>query len=147
MSIEYSPPNPEFARRVRKLFDEMGFMQHLGVRLSIVEPGLVEQRLFYKDGLSQQQDYFHGGVVATLADNAMGCASATMLPVGADILTAEFKLNLLRPARGGELVARGTLVKPGRQFLVSRAEVFVISETGEKLCAVGLGTFAVIAPE
>jgi len=145
MQDNYAPPDPDFSRRIRNLFDEMGFMARLGVRLTIVEPGLVEQRLHYEDTLSQQQDYFHGGVVATLADNAMGCASGTMLPAEANILTAEFKLNLLRPARGHELVARGILVKPGRQLMVSRAEVSVVTDEGERLCAVGLGTFSVIS--
>lgn len=85
----------------------------------------------------QQHGHAHGGVVAYLADNAIAFAGGSLL---GDVLTAELKLNHLRPARGGTLVARAEAVGPGSRLVVCRCDVFALAGGAETLCATALGT-------
>ena len=77
----------------------------------------------------------HGGIVGTIADSAAGYAAMTVVPAGASVLTVEYKLNLVAPAQGQRLIARGQVVRPGRTLIVTKAEVFAIDDDKETLCA------------
>lgn len=131
---EFTPPNPKFAERVRSSFARQGFMAYLGADLGAVGPGVCEIRLPYRDELSQQHRYFHGGVIGALADNAGGYAAFTLMGEDDSILTVEFKLNIVAPGEGGFLVARGHVVKAGRTLSVCRSDVFGVAGGAEKLC-------------
>jgi uncharacterized protein (TIGR00369 family) len=135
-----NPSNPHFADDVRSSFEKQKAMQLIGARLGRVEPGLVEIRIPYREDLTQQNGYLHGGVVATIADSACGYSAYTLMPSGSDVLAVEFKINLLRPAKGEEFVARATVLKAGRTLTVSRADVFGVSGGKEQLVATMQGT-------
>ena len=133
--------DPDYDRRTRASFERQGFMDHLGARIVDVQPGTVVVEVPFGDSLSQQHGYFHGGVVAALADVASGYAAFSLLAPDATNLTVEFKLNLLAPAEGEKLIARGSVIKPGKTLTVCQSDVFAVSASGEKLCATALGTF------
>src|SRR5690349_13792470 len=101
-------------------------MAFLGAELARVEPGLVEIALPYRAELTQQHGFFHGGIVSTIADTAGGYAAFTLFPADASILTVEYKINLVAPADGERLVARGRVLKPGRTLTVCEFEVAAV---------------------
>lgn len=141
-----STPNPDFAARVAASFDRQAFMGFLGARLAAVEPGGCDIELPFRPELSQQHGFFHGGVVGTLADNACGYASFTLAPADSSILTVEYKLNLMAPAEGAVLIARGRVIRPGRTLIVARADVSVRRDDGtEKPVATALATLMLMA--
>jgi uncharacterized protein (TIGR00369 family) len=126
------PLNPSFAEDVARSFAEQPIMKLIGAGLSLVEPGVVEITLPYRADLAQQRGYLHAGVVATIADSACGYAAFTLMPAGSNVLSVEFKVNLLRPAQGAEFVARAEVIKAGRTLTVVRADVFGIAKNEEK---------------
>ncbi|MEA3137040.1 MAG: hypothetical protein QOC71_1321, partial [Thermoplasmata archaeon] len=85
-SPRLEPRDPEFEAKVRDSFARQGIMKHLGAQLETVEPGLVEISLPYRRELSQQHDYFHAGVVATIADSAAGYSAFSLMPAGSSVL-------------------------------------------------------------
>jgi uncharacterized protein (TIGR00369 family) len=139
--MELQARDPNFDERTRASFNKQGFMHHLGARIIALRPGFVEVEVPFAQSLSQQHGYFHGGVVATLADVASGYAAFSLLDPDASNVTVEFKVNLLAPAEGARLIARGSVIKPGKTLTVCQSNVFAASGDGEKLCATALATF------
>lgn len=107
-------------------------MSSIGAKLLLVEPGKVEIALPYRSDLTQQHGYMHAGIITTIADTACGYAAYTLMPAGSEVLSVEFKVNLLRPAKGERFVAVANVLKPGRTLTVVRADVFGISESDER---------------
>jgi uncharacterized protein (TIGR00369 family) len=136
----FIPKNPEFAARVRDSFARQGAMALIGAELTCLEPGAVDIELQFRPELSQQHGYFHGGVVAMAADSAGGYAAFSLMPEDASVLTVEYKINLLAPADGERLIARGRVAKPGRTLTVCHVDVFAVREGKEHHCAVLLQT-------
>lgn len=132
----FQPKDPDYATRVRASFDMQPAMQLIGAELTVIEPGHVEIQLPYRPQITQQRGYIHGGVVGMIADSAAGYAANTLTAHDSDVLTVEYKLNLVAPAEGQRLVARGEVIKPGRTLLVTRADVFAILDEKWTLCAV-----------
>ena len=99
----------------------------------------------YSHDLTQQHDYFHAGATATIADTAAGYAALSIYPSGTGVLTTEFKINLLRPAVGDTIVARGRVLKPGRTLTVCTADVFGVQDGGETRVATALLSMISIA--
>ncbi len=128
----YQVSNPRFAEDIRQSFARQSIMGLIGAKLELVEPGLVEITIDYRKDLTQQHGYLHAGVVTTIADSAAGYAAYTLMPAGSEVLSVEFKVNLLRPAKGVAFVGRAEVIKPGRTLTVVRADVFGISETGSR---------------
>ncbi len=124
--------NPSFAEDVTRSFAQQPIMNLIGASLSLVEPGVVEITLPYRADLAQQHGYLHAGVVTTIADSACGYAAFTLMPADSNVLSVEFKVNLLRPAQGVEFVARAEVIKAGRTLTVVRADVFGIDANAEK---------------
>ena len=120
---DFEAKDPDFAERVRKSFDAQGIMDHIGATLTLIEPGVCEIELPYSDAVSQQHGFFHGGVIGTIADSAGGYAAFGLMDAEDGSLTVEYKLNLMAPADGDLLVARGQVVRAGRTLTVARAEV------------------------
>ena len=143
--VKVDTPNPAFAERVRQSFARQAFMDFLGAELSGVGPGSVEILLPYRPELSQQHGFFHGGVVGTIADNACGYASFTLAPADSSVLTVEYKLNLMSPAAGDAIIARGRVLRPGRTLVVAQADVFARRKGGEKHVATAIATLMLMA--
>lgn len=127
--------DPDYAERVRHSFGRQGLMTHLGAAMTRVEPGLVEIEMPFSEDLTQQHGFYHAGGVAAIVDSAGGYAGATLFAADDGVLTVEFKLNLMSPADGDLLVARGEVIKPGRTLTVTKGEVFVRKNGEAKLCA------------
>ena len=108
---------------VRESFGRQKAMALIGASLSVVESGRVEIELPYRDEITQQKGYVHGGIIGMIADNACGYSAYSLMPASASLVTVEYKINILAPARGS-LVARGEVVKAGRTLTVARAEVY-----------------------
>jgi len=137
---EFQASDPGFAERVQASFARQRIMALLGAELTRIEPGFCEIRLPFKDALCQQHGFFHGGVIGTIADSAGGYAGFSLMPEDASVLTVEYKLNLVAPADGDRLTARGRVIRPGRTLVVSRADVTVRNRGTETLCATLLQT-------
>jgi len=120
----FEPLDPDYEARVRASFARQEFMRTLGVEILHLAPGEVDLGLPHRPGLSQQHGYFHAGVTATIADTAAGYAALSLYPQGTGVLTTEFKINLLRPADGERLVARGRVIKPGRTLTICQSDVY-----------------------
>lgn len=116
-------PDPEFAARIRESFGRQKAMQLIGATLTKVAAGEVEISLPYRDDLTQQKGFIHGGIVGMIGDSACGYAAFSLMPAGGSLVTVEYKMNILRPAQGS-LVARGTVIRAGRTLTVSRGEVY-----------------------
>ena len=116
-------PDPDFAARIRESFGRQKAMGLIGASLTKVEAGEVEIALPYRDDLTQQKGFIHGGILGMIADTACGYAAFSLMPAGGSLVTVEYKMNILNPARSS-LVARGHVVKPGRTLTVARAEVY-----------------------
>jgi uncharacterized protein (TIGR00369 family) len=135
-----NPLNPSFAEDVARSFAQQPIMNLIGARLALVEPGLVEIALPFRADLTQQHGYLHAGVVTTIADSACGYAAFTLMPAGSNVLSVEFKVNLLRPAQGKDFVARAEVIKAGRTLSVARADVFAMRNDETELVATMQGT-------
>jgi uncharacterized protein (TIGR00369 family) len=135
-----NPLNPSFAEDVARSFAQQPIMNLIGAQLSRVEPGMVEITLPYRADLTQQHGYLHAGVITTIADSACGYAAFTLMPAGSNVLSVEFKVNLLRPAQGKEFVARAEVIKAGRTLSVVRADVFALRDDETELVATMQGT-------
>ncbi len=132
--------NKETESQIRENFKRQGFLLHAGAFLGQVLPGVVEIKLPYSENVDQQHGYFHGGVIATIADSASGAAAQTLVEQGASVLTTEFKINFVAPAIGDQLIARGRVIKPGRTLTVCQSDVFADNGSEEKLVATALLT-------
>lgn len=124
LNTHMNPSNPHFAEEIARSFAQQTIMTLIGASLSLVEPGKVEITLPYRSDLAQQHGYLHAGIVTTIADSACGYAAYSLMPAGSEVLSVEFKVNLLRPARGERFVARAEVIKPGKTLTVTRADVF-----------------------
>jgi len=137
--------DPDFEHRVRDSFARQPFMGLLGIELVDVRPGAVEMRVPYREELTQQHGYLHGGLVGTLADCAAGYAAYSLMAAEDTLLTVEFKLNLMAPATGEALVCRGRVVRPGRTLTVCQSDVYGLAGGEEKHCATALCTLMTLA--
>jgi uncharacterized protein (TIGR00369 family) len=117
-----APADPHFAARIRESFARQKAMALIGAKLVRVAPGATEIALAFREDLTQQKGYVHGGIIGMIADSACGYAAYSLMPADGSLVTVEYKINILAPARGS-LVARGEVVKAGRSLTVARAEV------------------------
>lgn len=123
-----SARDPDFETRVRASFARQQFMTLLGARLERVAAGEVCIRLPFQAALTQQHGFLHAGVVTSVVDSACGYAALTLMEPGAAVLSVEFKVNLLAPARGREFVAVGRVVRAGRTLTVCTGEARALPE-------------------
>ena len=133
-----------FAERVRASFERQHAMQLIRATLPVVEHGRTEIHLPHWQGIEQQHGFVHGGVVGMIADSAAGYAAMTVVSPTASVLTVEYKMNLLAPADGEQLIARGQVIRPGRTLIVTKAEVFTLKDGHESLCALMQQTIMVM---
>ena len=136
--------DPHFAERVHASFARQNAMHLIQATLPVVEQGRTEIHLPHWQGVEQQHGFVHGGVVGMIADSAAGYAAMTVVPANASVLTVEFKMNLMAPADGDKLIARGEVVRAGRTLIVTQAEVFAVKDGKESLCALMQQTIMVM---
>src|SRR4051812_35270888 len=134
------PPDSEFESRVRESFARQKAMQLIGASLGRVEPGVVEIVLPFREDLTQQHGYVHAGIITAVADSACGYAAYTLMPAGSEVLSVEFKVNLLRPAEGDEFAAEASVLKAGRTLMVTRCDVYARGGAGARMIATMLAT-------
>ena len=118
----------EVEHRIRSSFAKQGLMSTLGATLVTVAPGRVEIALSPSPAISQQHGFVHAGAVSAIADTAAGYAALSLMPPDRGVLTTEFKINLVAPAIGDRILARGKVVKVGRTLTLTQAEVIAESE-------------------
>lgn len=140
MKHEQVETDEQIAERVRNDGRKQAFLALIGAELNAIHRGYAEFSLPFRPELSQQHGYLHAGVITTIADVAAGYAAYTMMPPGSEVLSVEFKVNLLRPGVGERFVARARVVKPGRTLSVVQADVFSIAHGAEKQIASFQGT-------
>ena len=131
------PDDPAYEQRTRESFARQNAMGTLGAALESVAPGRVTITMAHRDSLTQQHGFIHAGMLAAALDSACGYAAFSLMPADAAVLTIEFKINLLAPARGPRFRFEGVVVKPGRTISVvdGRALQFEADGSGEKLIA------------
>ena len=127
-----APADPHYVARIRSSFGRQKAMALIGASLTVVEPGQVEVALPYRDDLTQQKGFIHGGIIGMIADTACGYAAYSLMPADCSLVTVEYKINILAPARGS-LVARGEVVRAGRTLTVTRGEVY--AEDGKHIAS------------
>ncbi len=132
--------DPAVIRRVQDSFDRQGLMAHLGAELAEIRAGQVTIHLPFRQELTQQHGYFHAGGTSSIADSAGGYAGYTLFPKGNAVLTVEFKLNLINPARGERLEAMGRVIKPGRTLTVCQLDVWAVDGIQRIHVATGMQT-------
>ena len=132
--------------RVHESFSRQAAMATLGARLGRVAPGEVDVLMEHGAHLTQQHGFVHAGVVATALDSACGYAALTLMPADAAVLTIEFKINLLAPARGPRFRFEGRVTKAGRTISVAegRALQFGADGSDEVLVATMTGTMMTV---
>jgi uncharacterized protein (TIGR00369 family) len=138
--MRFAVQDPDFEERVRASFARQKLMSTIGAELTRVAPGEAEITLPYRDDLTQQHGFIHAGIVATLADTACGYAAFSLMPADAAILTVEYKINLMSPATGERLIARGRVLRPGRTLTVCAGEVIAYRQGKGKTVATMLAT-------
>ncbi len=137
---QFTPLNPNFRQRVQDSFKRQEFMNYISASLAVIEPGYCEIHVPYRDELTQQHGFFHGGVIGTVADNCAGYAAFSLMDARDSVLSVEFKLNLIAPGDGKLLISRGKVIRPGRTLTVCQMDVFVVKNRSEKQCATALAT-------
>lgn len=132
----FKPQTETYEARVRESFAKQSMMATLGASLDEVRPGFCEISMPFSDRLTQQHGFIHAGALAAIIDSAGGYAAYTLFGDTDTVLTVEFKLNLMAPADGQLVIARGEVVRPGRSLTVTRGEVIVVKDGVEKTCAI-----------
>jgi uncharacterized protein (TIGR00369 family) len=127
-----APADPHYVARIRSSFGRQKAMALIGASLGVVEPGHVEIALPYRDDLTQQKGFIHGGIIGMIADTACGYAAYSLMPADSSLVTVEYKINILAPARAS-LAARGEVLRAGRTLTVTRGEVY--SEDGKHVAS------------
>src|SRR5436853_6913158 len=122
------PADPHFAARVRESFGRQKAMALIGASLGQVGPGAVEIALPFRDDLTQQKGFVHGGIIGMIADSACGYAAYSLMTADCSLVTVEYKINILAPATSLHS-AHGAVVKAGRTLTVTRAEVYAEDRT------------------
>ena len=138
---QFEVQNPAYEQAVRASFAQQTFMAYLGAELTAVSPGNATIEMPVTPDLSQQHGFVHAGATTAIVDSACGYATLSLLPPGSEVVTVEFKMNLLAPALGVKMIAHGRVVRPGRTLTVCQGELFGEDENGNrKLCAIMTAT-------
>lgn len=122
-------------------------METLGATLTEVTPGAVTITSTLPEGARQQHGYAHAGLAFSIGDSAAGYAALSLLPKAYEVLTSEMKIHLLAPGAGERLVARGTVLRPGRRLIVTESEIWAETGADRTLIAKLLGTMVPLPPE
>jgi len=136
--------DPNYRARVERIFDKAPFLKNLGLKFADCGPGWCEAFLEIQNYHKQQDRVVHAGVLGTLADHSAGGAAGTLISADEIILTVEYKINLLRAAKGEMLSSRAELLKAGERFSIAESSVFMHNGPEKKLVAKAMVTLAVL---
>lgn len=142
---EFEPRDPDFETRIRDSFSRQAAMHTLGAVLGRVAPGEVEIEMPYRADLAQQHGYMHGGIIPAILDSACGYAALSLSATDTAVLTVEYKVNFIAPAKGERFVARGEVLRPGATVTVCKGDVVAIEDGEEKLVTTMLTTLMFLA--
>jgi uncharacterized protein (TIGR00369 family) len=143
--MAFQPRDPDFETKVRSSFARQTAMETLGASLLSVLPGAVEIEMPFDAGLGQQHGFVHGGIVTAILDSACGHAAFSLSAPDTAILTVEYKVNFLAPAKGQRFVARGQVVRPGGTISVCKGDVVAFDRDEERVVATMLSTMMSMA--
>lgn len=138
--------NPAFQQFVKAAVLSMPAARHYGFEFGRIAAGEAEIIQPYRKELTQHDGFFQGGVLGALADFAGGSAAGTLLPPGWVNMTIDYTVKILAPARGERIIARGRVLKPGKQITVAAADVYTVQKGEETLCATAFVTMRNIQP-
>ena len=141
------PQDPDFEDRVRNNFGDQTVMHTIGARMTHLEAGKAEIEMPTRDDLAQQNGFVHAGIVTTILDSGCGYAALSLWPAGSGVLTVEFKVNLLAPAKGEAIRVRAEVKRSGRRLTVCTADAFAVNGGQETICATMLATMLCIEPK
>lgn len=133
MTKQFIPANPDWRANIEALFQQAPFIRALGCRIVEMTPGSVTTEMSVEPHHQQHNGFVHAGAQATLADHTSGAAAATLMPSDRNVLTIEFKISLLAPARGDRLICRAEVLKPGRSVSFVEARIFAVTGSEQKL--------------
>lgn len=142
---KHKPSDPDYEARIRSSFGKQGVMKTIGASLVKIAPGEVEIDFSYDPSLTQQHGYIHAGVVTTVVDSACGYAAYTLMPADSEVLSVEYKVNFLSPARGERFRGIGKVVRSGRTITVCSGDVLAVEGGNEKVVATMLATMITVA--
>jgi uncharacterized protein (TIGR00369 family) len=133
--------DPNYVARVKDAFSRQSFLCHIDAQVEEIAPGRCVIGTHFRNELAQQNGFFHGGLLGTIADAAGAGAAATLIDAQQWLLTAEYKINFLNPAKGPRLKAVGEVIRAGRVLTVSQVNLYAVDEAGqEQLCALATVT-------
>jgi uncharacterized protein (TIGR00369 family) len=144
MKSLFEPKHPDYQARVKKSFSDQAVMKTIGASIEAIGAGEIEIEFPYQTSLTQQNGFIHAGIVSTVLDSACGYAAFSLMSEDASVLTIEFKINLLSPAKGDRFRGYGKVKKAGRTISVAEAELYAFSDQGKKLVATMVGTLMAI---
>lgn len=143
--MSFAPRDPNYAERVRRTFAEQAFMASIGAEIVHLAPGEMDILCLKRDDLTQQHGFFHAGVTSAIADTSAGFAAMSLFEPGSNVLTTEYKINLVAPANADRLVGRGRVIRSGRTLTVCKSDVYCGDGEVEVLVATGLFTMIQVA--
>ena len=141
---KFKPFDPNFAERLKGVFDAASFITELGLKPVSVEAGYVVTELTVAQKHLQQNGFVHAGVLATIADHTAGGAASTLIFADKFVLTAEFKINLLRPAKGDKIRCESFVLKNGKTLIVADSYVYTLTGSRQRLVARSTVTLSVV---
>ncbi len=144
METRFEPSDPDYQRKVQNSFARQGAMQALNITIERLEPGWIELKLPYQKAFTQQHGFLHAGIISTALDSACGYAAFSLMPKEAAVLSVEFKVNLLSPAKGDSFRVVGHVIKPGKTITVCQAEAYAYFDHQNKLIAQMAGTIMAV---
>lgn len=139
MSSQFKP-SAGYKEKVIESFNRQGVMKTINASIFAIRPGEIELEFPYQSNLTQQHGFIHAGIVSTVLDTACGYAAFSLMPENAAVLTIEFKVNLLSPAKGERFRAVGKVKKHGKTITVTEGELFSHVEGGKKIVATMVST-------
>ncbi len=138
--MKFESKDKNFVKKVRESFSAQTVMNFIGAEITRIEAGAVDIELLYRKDLTQQNGFIHAGIITTIADSACGYAAFSLMPKGADVLSVEFKVNLLSPAIGEKFVAEARVLRAGKTLTIVQGNVFAIKSGQRKHIAIMLAT-------
>jgi uncharacterized protein (TIGR00369 family) len=142
---EFKPIDPNYEARIRSSFEKQGVMKTIGASLIKIAPGEVVIEFSHDPSLTQQHGYIHAGVVTTVVDTACGYAAHTLMPAGSEVLSIEYKVNFMSPARGETFKGIGKVLRSGRTITVCSGDVVALENGKERVVATMLATMILVA--
>ena len=138
--MKFETKDENFVEKVQASFAAQSVMKFIGAKITRIEAGAVDIQIPYQKDLTQQNGFIHAGIITTIVDSACGYAAFSLMPKGAEVLSVEFKVNLLSPAIGDEFVAEARVLRAGKTLTVVQGDVFTVQGKQRKHVATMLGT-------